>query len=164
MKLLLLDNVSEELAKHVSEDIEKNYAIKPSIAKIPSVKDTLNPLRHQHSAEKTIASLKKNFDEFIAITANDIYIENLAFTFGNTSGKNAVISVFRLRPEFYRQAPDEIILKNRLSKKALHEAGHILGLDNCWISGCVMTHVNSAKELDALSKNLCERCQKIFKK
>ncbi len=164
MKILLLDNISEELAKTVSEDIEKNYAIKPSIAKIPSVKDALNQLRHQHSAEKTIASLKKSFDEFIAITTNDIYTENLAFTFGNTSGKNAVISVFRLRPEFYRQAPDEIILKNRLSKKALHETGHILGLDNCWISGCVMTHVNSAKELDALSKNLCSRCSGIFKK
>lgn len=164
MKLLLLDNVSEELAKHVSEDIEKNYAIKPSISRMPPAKDALNLIRHQHSAEKIIASLKKNFDEFIAITDNDIYTENMAFTFGNTSGKNAVISTFRLRQEFYRQAPDGMILKNRLSKKALHEAGHILGLDNCWISGCVMTHVNSAKELDALSKNLCSRCRELFRK
>ncbi|MFH1106237.1 MAG: archaemetzincin [Candidatus Aenigmatarchaeota archaeon] len=164
MKILLLDSIPEELAKAVSEDIEKNYAIKPSIARMPSVKDAFNPIRHQHSAEKIIASLKKDFDEFIAITGCDIYSENLAFTFGNASGKNAVISTFRLRPEFYRQTPDAMILKNRLSKKALHEAGHILGLDNCWISGCVMTHVNTVGELDALSKNLCQRCRGIFRK
>ncbi len=164
MKILLLDSIPEELAKAVSEDIEKNYAIKPSVARVPPVKDALNPIRHQYSAEKIIASLKKSFDEFIAITGNDIYSENLAFTFGNASRKYAVISTFRLRPEFYRQAPDAILLKNRLSKKALHEAGHILGLDNCWISGCVMTHVNTAGELDGLSKNLCQRCQGVSRK
>jgi len=87
----------------------------------------------------------------------DLYTEGLNFIFGQAdlSGRLALISIIRLRQEFYGLKPDEEIFRKRVIKEAVHELGHTLGLRHCHDSYCVMHFSNSLRDTDIKSENFC---------
>jgi archaemetzincin len=73
-------------------------------------------------------------------------------------GKTAVISVHRLKPEFYERKPDEDLLLERTTKEAVHELGHTFGLQHCPNPFCVMYFSNSIFETDRKQSLFCNKC------
>lgn len=65
----------------------------------------------------------------------------------------AIISLYRLHKGASKQ-----ILRERLVKEALHEMGHVYGLDHCSKSSCPMSIATSLTEIDAKSIEFCPRC------
>jgi len=96
----------------------------------------------------------------LGVTAADLYVPHLNFVFGEAycPGKVAVISINRLRPEFYNEPPDIRLLLSRMSKEAVHELGHTFGLNHCSNSKCVMYFSNSIVDTDAKGSVFCDRC------
>ena len=95
----------------------------------------------------------------LAITAEDLFVPVLTFVFGEAQlcGTCAVVSLHRLREEFYGLPPNPALLRARLRKEALHELGHTFGLRHCDDWQCVMSSSHSVERLD-LKEEFCEEC------
>ena len=98
---------------------------------------------------------------FLAIADVDLYIPILKYVFGEAQmgGPCAVVSVHRLRQEFYGLAPDLPLLGQRLLKESVHELGHTLDLRHCQDYSCVMASAHSVEWIDLRESTLCDSCR-----
>jgi len=98
----------------------------------------------------------------LAVTDLDLYVPVLTFVFGEAllSGPKAIVSVHRLRPEYYGLPIDDSLLKSRLGKEAVHELGHTFGLVHCPIPDCVMYSSSYVEEIDLKGAGYCPQCRR----
>lgn len=97
----------------------------------------------------------------LAVAAVDLYIPILTFVFGEAQvgGPCALVSLHRLRQEFYGLPPDEFLLRQRLLKEAVHEIGHTLNLTHCDDYRCAMAPSHAVEWIDLKDSALCANCQ-----
>jgi archaemetzincin len=103
---------------------------------------------------------KRSFAPVLGVVDLDIYASGLNYVFGEafTPGKAALISLWRLKPEFYGADEDLSLYDMRVLKEAVHEVGHTLGLQHCPRSFCVMHFSNSIFDTDRKQSLLCDQC------
>jgi archaemetzincin len=96
----------------------------------------------------------------LAVSGADLYVPILTFVFGEAqlAGHCAVVSLHRLREEFYGLPAQPELQKERLLKVAVHELGHTLGLRHCPDWRCVMASAHSVERVDLKSAEFCPRC------
>ena len=96
----------------------------------------------------------------LAVTSVDLYVPVLTFVFGEAqlSGGCAVVSLHRLREEFYGLPARQELLRERLVKEAVHELGHTFGLRHCDDWRCVMTSSHGVERLDVKGAEFCVQC------
>jgi archaemetzincin len=96
----------------------------------------------------------------LGLTRYDLYIPTLTFVFGEAQleGHCAVVSLHRLRQEFYGLPPDPRLLQERLLKEAVHELGHTLKLRHCEDYRCVMAPSHSVEWVDLKGSTFCPSC------
>ena len=102
----------------------------------------------------------KEANRVLGVLDVDIFVPELNFVFGEASflGKAALISLRRLKPEFYRVKADPELYAQRSLKEAVHEVGHTLGLKHCPRSSCVMHFSNSIFDTDKKQSLFCDEC------
>lgn len=103
---------------------------------------------------------KKSLNRILGVVDADIFVPRLNFVFGEAvcPGKAALISLWRLKPEFYGDIPNGMLFFERTLKESVHELGHTLGLYHCPRSSCVMHFSNSISDTDAKKSLFCEKC------
>ncbi len=136
---------------------------------VPLPEGSMNRWRKQHDAEFILDKIKddpsvKFIDTSIPtliLTEEDLYYKAMNFIFGIEEPDRGIclISLKRLRPEFYDQKNNPIVLAERIEKEAIHSIGHYLGLKHCRYGWCVMYPSGSVNDIDKKKKQFCNNCE-----
>lgn len=125
-------------------------------------------IRDQYFSSKILSEIinytSSDTVKILGVVDVDLYIPIFSYVFGEAHlrGKAAVISLYRLRPEFYGLEPNRELLFNRVIKEAIHELGHTFGLTHCLDANCVMYFSHRIWHTDVKKSSFCEECQKII--
>jgi archaemetzincin len=126
----------------------------------------LNPARGQYLSSAILAVLRqtkpRNVSLVLGVADCDLYLPSLNFAFGEADQKGgvAVISVTRLREEFYGHPGNDELFRRRMVTEGVHEVGHVLGLDHCPVPRCVMHFSNTLADTDRKGADFCANCRK----
>ncbi len=101
-------------------------------------------------------------DRVLGVVDGDIFAPGLNFVFGepDIAGRRALISLPRLRQEFYCLPKNENLFQERVLKEAVHELGHTYGFKHCPEPSCVMHFPNSLPDTDLKGWHFCPACNK----
>ena len=133
---------------------------------LPVPKGAFDKKRNQYSSSmilneiKVYASKHEKFHGVLGVVDVDIFVPELNYVFGEayTPGKAALISLWRLKPQFYGESAGLDVFVLRALKEAIHELGHTLGLNHCTRGLCVMHFSNSIFDTDKKQSLFCDQC------
>ncbi len=128
--------------------------------RIPEVSYSVD--RDQYNAEviveKIIEMMPADAEKLLGVVDVDLFVPGLNFVFGLAAGNTAVISLARLRPEYYGERKNEYVFGERALKEAIHELGHTFGLHHCPDIRCIMHFSNSLEDTDIKGPDFCRVC------
>lgn len=121
--------------------------------------------RNQYLSSTILAGMpvpSASGDRVLGVVDVDIFARGLNFVFGEAdpTGRKALISLKRLRTEFYGLRKDEQFFRERAIKEAVHELGHTYGLNHCPDPACVMHFSNSLRDTDSKGCSFCSVCRR----
>lgn len=163
-----MGTVDEDILKKIQNGLseiypETEWLILDEVMSIRT--DAYNKARQQFYSSHILAKINNyvkqtQADRILGVTEVDLYVPRLNFVFGEAKcpGKTAIISLFRLKPEFYGHPANLELFMNRCVKEAVHEIGHTLSLRHCQNPHCVMFFSNSILDTDRKEKTFCEKC------
>jgi archaemetzincin len=163
IKIIPLGEVSETILEKVREELKFRFRMVGQINPIEKLPESsFNKFRNQYRSDLVLQFLEKQHkDRVIGITKEDLYTQGLNYIFGQAKlkGKTALLSIARLDPVFFHQPVNEDLYEKRILKEAVHEVGHMLGLEHCNKRGCVMNFSNTIGEVDKKTNYLCDMCK-----
>jgi archaemetzincin len=169
MKKILIvpiGSVDADILKNIVNALEKIFHSRVELGKeIPIPQDSYDSKRRQHHSTIILRKMQvvkpKSFDMMLCVTDVDLYVPQLNFVFGeaDVSSRVTVVSLTRLRQEFYGLHPDKKLFCERAIKEAIHELGHTYGLDHCQNPKCIMYFSNSIRDTDRKGPGFCNNCK-----
>ncbi len=156
------DEVMDELKEKIKLVFNCPVGIKPEFSDLAHAYDAQ---RGQYHASKLIASLstsrRERDESVVGITEVDLYAPRLNFVFGEADivHKVVIISLCRLRQEYYGLPPDRTLFIQRATKEIVHELGHTFSLEHCPNLKCVMHFSNCLADTDWKETSFCSKCR-----
>jgi archaemetzincin len=153
--------VLEFLKTSLTERFKEEVVVE---SRIESPASAYNPKRNQYHATpivRLISDSISGYNKVLGVIAFDLWVPGLNFVFGEAEGIGGgacIISLIRLRQEFYGLPPDTSLFYERALKEAVHELGHLYGLLHCGNPRCVMHFSNSLRDTDYKGSDFCRNC------
>ena len=167
--IMPIGKVDPEFLLSISAAVANKFHTKAEVGrKISIPPDSYNALREQYYAtavlKKMIVYKQRNMEILLGIIDADLYASKLNYVFGEADpyAGVAIISLWRLRQEFYGLPRDKDLLKERAAKEAIHELGHVYGLDHCSHPECIMYFSNSISDTDKKRPRFCDICKETL--
>jgi len=162
--LIPIGEVEEATLEALRQLLEEIFSQRTQIGNgLQLPRGSWNQHRGQHLATMLLALIHPPGanGRALGVVDVDIFAPGLNFVFGEAdiAGKRALISLQRLRQEFYGLPRDENLFRERALKEAVHELGHTYGLRHCPDPTCVMHFSNSLGDTDLKGWKFCSVCQ-----
>ena len=166
MKITLkpLGDIAEETMEKLKDRVGSIFhcAVETG-AGLGDLAQAYDPERRQYHSSTLLASLGKaeREERVVGIADVDLYVPRLHFVFGEADigSGTAIVSLYRLRQEYYGLDPDEALVLERGTKEVVHELGHTFGLGHCPNDNCVMHFSNSLADTDVKEVHFCDKCR-----
>jgi archaemetzincin len=137
---------------------------------LPDVEFAYESGRRQYKSIEVLEMLARACPQdamkLVGVTERDLFIPVLTFVFGQAqlNGRVAVVSLARLRQEFYGLMENREVFLERVEKEALHETGHTFGLVHCADGGCAMSLATNVRQIDRKRAGFCPSCEGQLRK
>ena len=163
--VLPIGNVEEKTLQAIKDGLTKIFPRTKTmlVEGLPVPENAFDKKRGQYRSNQILGTIqsysdKKEFSRVLGVLGVDIFVPELNFVFGEAAfpGKAALISLYRLKPEFYGDSANQEVLVDRAVKEAVHEVGHTLGLKHCSRTDCVMHFSNSIIDTDKKQRLFCD--------
>jgi archaemetzincin len=167
--LTTVGTVEEEIVGSIEAAVAEAFGY--PVGMLPSMPDPAyawDAARGQYSSTPILEAVRDACPngrvKLLGITSRDIFIPMLSFLYGQAQvdGPAALISLARLRQEFYGLPANHGLLVERARKEALHELGHAFGLVHCLDKGCVMSLATNIRQLDLKGGDFCGACRLLL--
>lgn len=158
-------SIPGEILEYLHIELTRTFGFDVKIAKTEPVPQyAFNPKRNQYHSTKILErlrGLKLKDARVLGVADIDLYVPELNFVFGEADigDKICIISLVRLRQEYYGLPKNENLFLLRSLKEAIHELGHTYGLGHCKDQRCIMHFSNSLKDTDIKGPDFCPRCR-----
>jgi archaemetzincin len=172
LRIVPVGDFPESILNMVKNELEILNIKCRIMTKVSIPKESYNQWRKQYNAE-IVMNILSNVSEVkfidksiptLLLTEHDLYYAGLNFIFGleDPTKSCAIVTLARLKPEFYDQRPSRGLLEERVIKEVMHEIGHYVGLDHCQNTKCVMNFSPSVFDVDKKQKEFCDNCKLIM--
>ena len=167
MKIVLtpLGDIDSEIIDEIRDSVKGVFHCPVEIeTDFSDLAQAYNQQREQYLAPELLTLIngrkKEEYERAVGIVDVDLYAPGLNFIFGEADilSGTVIISLCRLRQEYYGLPPDKNLFLTRAAKEIVHELGHTFGLRHCPDSKCIMHFSNSLADTDWKETNFCPKC------
>jgi archaemetzincin len=164
--ILPLGEIEREALDAIASGLHDAFGADAEIGgPVPLPAAAYNPGRRQYRSTAILWLLERSTaggqDRVLGVIDRDLYVPELNFVFGEADrlAGTAVISLTRLREEYYGLGSDRKRFLERAVKEAVHELGHSVGFGHCPDHRCIMHFSNSLADTDRKGPGFCKRCR-----
>ncbi len=163
--LVAVGHVEKDVGSFLKVELGRVFQKDVSLGNpMPEPYFALNRRRKQFLATAVLQSIVEldeyaHADRILGVFDHDLYIPALNFVFGIARRKAAIISLTRLRQEFYGLESNLEVFFRRVLTEAVHELGHTFGISHCDNMRCVMFFSNSLYDTDRKRPEFCTSCK-----
>jgi len=154
----LLEDLRAALPRHLPVTCE---VLPVELDPVPSYHVERQQYHSSEILERMQVLVRPEHWRLLGIAEVDLYIPILKYVFGEAQmgGPCALVSLHRLRQEFYGLDRDVALLSQRLLKESVHELGHTLDLRHCQDYRCAMASSHAVEWIDLRGAMLCDSCE-----
>ena len=163
--LIPVGEVDRKVIEVLQNELSKVFNKQVMIGKgMPQPDYAFNKKRNQYLSTAILNAIMEqkeyaSYGKILGMVDHDLYVPDLNFVFGEAGRRAAVISLTRLRQEFYNLPQDQDLFHKRVLTEAVHELGHTYGLGHCKNPRCVMFFSNSLVDTDRKGPEFCPDCR-----
>lgn len=168
IELVAIGKVEHSILQELIPELHRRFQAKVTLGDpIPLDPDWYDSSRNQYRAGPILDQLldrQSAGTRTLGVVDADIFAPNLNFIFGQAivGGCCALIGLARLRPEFHQEEANPDLFARRTLIEAVHELGHVAGLDHCPDKHCVMNFSRTIQDSDRKGPDFCQRCQTLI--
>ena len=159
-------NVMEDIKNRILDYMPMSIKVEIDQQK-ESPQVAYDPSRRQYNAEAILdeiaqhSTIDTTTERALIITDADLYTPYSDFVLGVADSKKGIciISLARLKNEFYGLKQDNKLFIERSLKEAIYEFGISRGLSNCPDTRCVMHFSNNLTDIDKKKNTFCRKCK-----
>lgn len=163
ISFIRLGDMDPDLFRRVAEETGTLLGCSVNIMPArPLDQEGYEPRKKQYSSLRLLESVRLFVEKgvpVIALVGADLSYPGLNFVFGLADELNRLAVVSTARFAAGSQASRDKTI-DRAVKTALHEVGHLLGLQHCKDQRCVMVLSFVLSDTDFKRKNFCDTCRK----
>ena len=125
-----------------------------------------NVVRNQYYAQVLLSKIERtkanSREKVIAICEEDLYLPEESYVLGWSDhlAGTAIVSLNRMRQDFYGLPEDDSKVYPRLFKETVHQLAHLFDLTECRNSRCVNYFSQIMLDIDNKTSKFCDICRR----